>query len=118
MMQRVGVFLSLIFLLSACQMEQSSSSKRSFDQEKWAQKEGKDYPHRNAMVEEVLYNDTIRTLSQSAILDLLGEADRVQEDHHYYTIRQRRLGLWVLHTKTLVIKYTPSHSIEWIKLHE
>lgn len=69
MMQRVGIFLSLIFLLSACQIEQSSSSDAPFDKEKWAQKKGKDYPFRNAMLEDVLYNDTIR---------------------------QRRLGLWVL----------------------
>jgi len=41
MMQRVGVFLSLIFLLSACQMEQNASSDVPFDKEKWAQKAGK-----------------------------------------------------------------------------
>jgi hypothetical protein len=91
-----------------------------FDQQKWKIKEGKDYPYRDQMVNDIVYNDTIRTLSRNEVLDLLGQPSYYREDTNYlyYTIRQKRLFSWPLHTKTMVVKMKDQNTIEWIKIHE
>ena len=64
------------------------ASGSSFDRAKWQVKEGEDYPFRSEMVNDILYNDTIRTLNQMEILELLGAPDRMQDGHLYYTVSQ------------------------------
>jgi hypothetical protein len=95
-------------------------SELKFDQEKWQTKEGKDYPYRNQMENDIVYNDTIRTLTRDEILDLLGQPSYYREDTNYlyYTIRQKRIFSWPLHTKTMVVKIKDKNTIEWIKIHE
>lgn len=88
-----------------------------FDKSRWNVSEGLDYPFRDRMVNDVVYNDTIRDLSKNEILDLLGEPDRINENYLYYLVDQKRIGNWPLHTKTMVIKLT-GDSIEWIKIHQ
>ena len=69
------------------------------------------------MLNDFVYNDTIRSVNKTEILNLLGEPDRSTEGHLYYTIKQTRIGAWPLHTKSMVIKLS-SDTIEWIKIHE
>lgn len=92
----------------------------SFDQEKWQEKEGKNYPYRDKMLNAIVYNDTIRSLTGKELLEQLGAPSYIREDESYlyYTITQTRLFSWPLHTKTLVIKLTEADSVEWIKIHE
>lgn len=80
-------------------------------------KEGADYPYRDPMLKAFVYNDTVRNLEIREILDLLGEPDRQTEGYFYYTVSQKRIGSWPLHTKSLVIKFS-NDSIEWIKIHD
>ncbi len=117
----------LLLIVLACNTEKDEKSASvyhgtmaeiSFDQTKWKTKEGLDYPYRDKMLNSIVYNDTVRTLNKNEILDLLGEPDRSNEGYLYYTISQRRLGFWPLHTKTLVIKLTGDTTIDWIKIHE
>ena len=89
-----------------------------FDKEKWKTKDGKDYTFRYKMLNDIIYNDTIRTLNKDKLLDLLGEPDYSREGHLYYRINETRLGNWTLKTKTMVIKLVDDKSIEWIKIHE
>lgn len=71
------------------------------------------------MLNEVLYSDSIRTLTKQQVIDMLGEPDRVNENYLYYTISKTKLGSWTLKSKTLVIKITDDEDmVEWIKLHE
>ena len=97
----------------------SPESEMAFDQEKWQMKEGKDYPYREKMLNTILYNDSIRSLSKSEILVLLGKPSYYREDKSYlhYRIKEQRLFSWKLHTQTMVIKLTEQDSIEWIKVH-
>lgn len=90
----------------------------SFDQAKWKEKDGKDYPFRDRMLNDIVYNDTVRSRNKEQILDLLGEPDRTNENYLYYMIAQRRLGFWPLHTKSLVIKFSDDNTVDWIKIHE
>ncbi len=91
-----------------------------FDQEKWRTMAGEDYPYREQMLKDVVYNDTIRSLNRQEILDLLGEPSYYRADTNflYYTISQKRLGKWPLRTKTMVVKFSERDSIEWIKIAE
>jgi hypothetical protein len=100
------------------QVTPETAVKSTFNKEKWSVKEGEDYPYRAQMLEEIVYNDTIRTLHKNEILALLGEPDRTNEGHLYYLIAQKRLGFWTLHSKTLVIKLSDDDTIDWIKIHE
>lgn len=89
-----------------------------FDKTKWGLKEGQDYIYRNQMLDDIVYNDTIRLLNKDEIINLLGNPDRTNEVYLYYLITQKRLGSWPLHTKTMVVKLSDDNSIDWIKIHE
>ena len=92
----------------------------SFNQDKWKIKLGKDYPYRNAMLNDIVYTDKIRTLKKSELLVVLGEPSyyRDNTNYLYYVISQTRLFSWPLHTKTLVIKISQDSTVEWIKIHK
>ena len=126
LMQTKYQILLLLLCCFACknESEEKSASTESetlteipFDKDKWIEREDKDYPYRAQMLNEVLYNDTIRTLKEVEIIGLLGEPDRVNDGHLYYTVVQKRLGAWPLSTKSLVIKFKEDGTIEWIKTH-
>jgi len=101
-------------------MKMKPDSQMVFDKAKWRTKDGADYPYRAKMLNDVVYNDTIRRLNKVEILDLLGEPSyyRNNKNFLYYTIKQKRLGSWPLHTKSMVIKLSEDNTIEWIKIHE
>ena len=101
-------------------LDRSSTISKSFDKEKWALQEGKDYPYRDQMIEAVVYTDTIRNLQKDKILNLLGPPSYYRDDENflYYTITQKRIGPWPLFTKSIVIKLKEDQSVEWIKIYE
>lgn len=99
-------------------VEGGMDTEIQFDKSKWRLKEGLDYPYRDQMVRDLIYNDTVRKLNEQEILNLLGEPTRSTDGHLYYMITQKRLGTWPLHTKSLVIKFSNDSTINWIKIHE
>ena len=116
----------VLLLTSGCKDEQKHQQsvpppdpglKIDFNKKKWRKKRGDDYVYRDAMVDAVLYSDTIRALPKSGILQLLGAPDRTNAEYDYYVIKKTRLGLWTLKSRTLVIKYA-GDQVEWIKIHE
>jgi len=98
--------------------KRNKDSEMVFDKEKWKVKEGKDYPYRDKMINDIVYNDTIRMLNKEQLLKLLGKPDYIKESHLYYRIIETRIGNWAIKTKTMVIKLIEDRSIEWIKIHE
>ncbi|NNJ88234.1 MAG: hypothetical protein HKP53_02425 [Eudoraea sp.] len=88
-----------------------------FDKIKWGTKEDSDYPYREQMLHDIVYNDSIREFTKDELLELLGEPDRTNKGHLYYLISQKKLGYWPIKTKTLVVKLTEDNNIEWIKIH-
>jgi len=125
---RIGFYFGLLLLCCiACNREKEAKSdlvergietEIQFDKSKWKSKEGLDYPYRGQMLNDLVYNDTVRSLSKVEILDLLGEPDRRNDGYLYYMIAQKRLGSWPLHTKSLVINFSNDSTIVWIKIHE
>lgn len=119
------LFLFLGFLACNTATEEESENQEmkpdrelAFDETKWKTKEGSDYPFRDKMLNDVIHNDSIRSLNKDEILFLLGEPDRSNENYLYYMITRKRLVLWTLHSKTMVIKFDEDNDIEWIKIHE
>lgn len=119
--------LVLLIGTTACTSEKKEKSDpvahdvvvdSTFNKEKWSVKEGSDYPYRAQMFKDIVYNDTVRALDKDEILGLLGEPDRTNDGHLYYTIAEKRLGSWTLNTKAIVIKIAADNSIEWIKIYE
>ncbi len=89
-----------------------------FSTQRWQEKVEEDYPNRKDYYTDLLYSDSLRTLSKAAILDMLGPPDKATDGHLYYLIEQERLGLWPLHSRFLVFKFKADNTVEWIKLHE
>lgn len=125
---RIRTFIFLLFFSClACHSEREEKSESedpntefeiTFDKTKWSLMDDKDYPYRDQMLNDVLYNDSIRTLIKYEILELLGEPDRSTDGYLYYMISQTRIGAWPLRTKTMVIRLSEDSSIDWIKIHE
>lgn len=116
-----NIFFTLFFIggFIACTSEAKNfNQKIPFDSAKWSAKKGLDYTFRDYMVQDVLYNDTIRMLNENQIHSLLGTPDYIRENHHYYRINETRIGSWILRTKTMVVKFENKDSIAWIKIHE
>ena len=126
MWKQLTIGLILLSFLSCNKAKESNSdsdnssleSGMKFDKTKWALKDGRDYPFRELMLEDIVYNDTIRTLDVEEISKLLGDPDRQSEGFFYYTVSQKRIGSWPVHTRSMVIKFTNTSTIEWIKIHE
>ena len=119
---RVGYFLILLLLFGwGCKHKSEAGLEdlQKFDKEKWATREGRHYPYRNAMLNDLIANVKLHGLKKDSLIELLGEPDRCNEGHLYYTIRQPYLGNLVpLYTKSLVIKLTKDSTVEWRKIHE
>ncbi len=119
------IFLLIVFFSCKKHQETNGLKDRSenrtdtiFNREKWNVKVGKNYPYRDDMLMDVVYNDTVRGLNKDQILSLFGEPDRISENHLYYLIDRNNLGLWTLNAKFMVIKFEDGETIEWIKIHE
>ncbi len=109
---------TLTFLWGCGSDPKTPDGQIPFDREGWAIKAGTSYAYRDQMVDAVLYSDTLRRLKRPELLEWLGEPDREQDGHLYYTIFENRLGFWTLNQESIVIKLRADHTVEWIKLHE
>ena len=90
----------------------------TFDSVQWRTQDGHTYPYREAMLDDLVYNSDYRKLKKDEVLKWLGEPTRVDGNFLFYRIKDRRIGLWTLHAKTLVIKFYENDYIEWMKIHE
>jgi hypothetical protein len=122
-MKNIVSFTLLLCVLIACGDRASenmdeSLSEVNVDWKNWKISRGGTYPFREEMYLQVLYSDSLRTLTKSQVLNLLGKPDRTHENFIYYLVDETNLGFWTLNSKSLVFKFTATDSVEWIKLHE
>ena len=121
-----AILLSALFVNDALSTNTQSDNQSKpiienvFDSKQWQIKQGKDYPHRDKMLNGILYTDKFRKLNKDELLIELGEPSYYRDDKNYlhYIITQTRLLSWPLHTKVLVIKLKDDETVEWIKLHK
>lgn len=117
-MRPLTICVILLSLCCSCKDDSSKSADQlAFDIAKWSQKENDLYKYRSQMADEVLYNDTIRSLNRLQLVSLLGTADKEVDNHLYYELDRKKLGFWTLEASFLVVKFKDSITVEWIKIH-
>lgn len=105
----------IIFLVS-CKTETKDTVK--FEKAKWVMQENNDYPHRNAMLHDLVYNVPLKGLHCDSLINLLGAPTRIDSSYLFYRVEQKRIGFFPLHTRTLVIKMAADSTVAWRKIHE
>ena len=89
-----------------------------FVAEKWRVVKDGEFPHREGMLKDLMNDGHLRAMDQTHVIKELGPPERVNGDYVYYTVEQKRIGLFPLHTKSLVIKFQDNGPVEWMKIHE
>lgn len=126
-MYRYFFLIFFIFLCVSCEDRGKRASdsiisekkqKIPFDEIKWKAKQELDYPYREGMLKDLMSDPKWRKYKKDELLLILGKPNRIDNNYLFYTITQKRIGLWPLHTKTLVIKLADDGEINWMKIHE
>lgn len=96
----------------------SQNSKINFESHSWKLQEKMDFPFREAMVDDLMKSRLLKPLDSLEIINLLGEPTRANLNYLYYMVKQERIGLFPLHTKTLVIELSLDSTENRIMIHE
>lgn len=89
-----------------------------FDQAKWQMKDGQSYIHRNGMLKDLVASKKLKKLKKEEVTDLLGQPDRIDGAYLFYRITQQSIGLFPLHTTTLVVKISDNGKENPVLIHE
>ena len=121
-------FRSLVFVLfaSACNSNgtrrdetlTTKGKETAFDSIRWQAKDGRDYPFRDAMLDDLIESGKLKSLNYDGILRLLVPPDRADSLYLFYTVDQTRIQNWPLHTRTMVVKFRADSSVLWVKVHQ
>jgi hypothetical protein len=128
-LSKLLVVLLLVFIVNSSVIGNEKTNNKNirlsnaviFDKDKWLEHEGDYYPFREKMLVNILHTNLVRSFNKSETIKLLGEPTYYRENKNYlyYLINKKTLlGIWTLHTKTLVIKFKDDKTVEWIKVHE
>ena len=128
-MKQTTCLLLLLLCLTSCMDEGSPETSEGlteaesamdsvFDEDKWKIKEGVDYPYRDEMLHDLVYEQQLKGLEKEELIKLLGEPDRSSKGFLYYRVAQKRLGLLPLHTTTLVIELSEDSIVKTRRIHE
>ncbi len=99
-------------------MDRELKTDSKFDKKKWSLKNGKDYTYRDDMLADLMHDPHLRELKRDAVINLLGQPDRIDSSYLFYRVSEEHIGFFTLHAKTLVIKLSRDSSITWMKIHE
>lgn len=108
----------LLLFCTACHHRTNNNGNENFDRAKWLTKTGNDYPYRNAMLYDLMHQKDLHGVHKDSLSSLLGPPDKTSNGYLYYTIAQKKIGFFTLHSKTLVLKLTADSTLEWLKIHE
>jgi outer membrane protein assembly factor BamE (lipoprotein component of BamABCDE complex) len=117
-MRLVKILLIVLLPMYACKSESKVQQVERFDKAKWSIRDGKQFPFREQMLDDLIANQKLKGLKKQEVLDLLGEPSRVDSNYLFYNIKREYFAdLIVLRSKTLVIKLM-NDTVEWRKIHE
>ena len=114
------LFLSLSIGGGGCKSKKAEREVLKFDKVKWAIKEDEAYPYRDKMLKDFIDNYKIKGIKHNEIIALLGQPNRTESGHLYYSISKNYLGNFPvpINTKTLVVKLSKDSTVEWRKIHQ
>lgn len=113
--------LCFILVLTSCKKQNETVTVNQiieFNKEKWLIQDGYTYPNRDGMLPVLFANDTLKKLKRDDIYNLLGEPNRTDKNYLFYIVSQRRIGVFPLNTKTLVVKLQGNDSLNKVMIHE
>lgn len=113
--------LIIVIVFTSCKKQENEATSNQileFNKEKWLIQEGYTYPYRDKMLPVLFSNDTLKNLKRNAIYNLLGKPNRTDKNYLFYTVSQRRIAFFPLHTKTLVIKLQGNDSLNKVMIHK
>lgn len=111
-------FLILIYSCNNGIKKTETNTSLRFDKTKWSIKYEDEYLYRNNMLKDLISSQKINGLKKYELIDLIGQPDRIDSSYLFFKIAEQRIGLLVIHSKTLVIKLTQDSLVEWRKIHE
>jgi len=111
-------FLSIFSCNDNVQRQSINNPRHKFDKTKWVKKDNDDYPYREEMLSDLVTNDTLKGLKKEEVIQLLGQPDRSDSNYLFYNVAQQRIGIFPIHTTTLVIKFNKDNIVEWRKIHK
>ena len=122
-MQKSILFILFAVCCLACNNNKNNKQAQQtgeipFDKTKWAVKQGPDYPHRDNMLNDLMYGHELHDISKDSLTSMLGQPSRTDSLYLFYRIAQKRIGFFPLHTTTLVFKLHPDSTVLWIKVHK
>lgn len=112
------LWFCLVCFCVSCNNNKQPANTAKYEKAKWVIKEDKDYPYREDMLKDLMDHHDLHKAKSAAIFQLLGEPDRIDNNHLFYRVSQKRFGFLPLHTRTLVIKLRTDSTVEWVKIHQ
>ncbi|HEU5053349.1 MAG TPA: hypothetical protein VFT78_09560 [Hanamia sp.] len=112
------IFLLLLITLFIFSCKPQVQRPQKFDKEQWALKKENVHPYRNSMLKDLMNSYDLHGVNKDSVFNLLGSPDRSDNGYLFYGINCQQIGLFTLHTKTLVIKLKPDSTVEWLKIHQ
>ncbi len=70
-MKKRNVLILLFLSLLACKNTKQDKNEEKFDKTKWVTKNNLDYPYRNEMLKDLVYNTKLKGLKQDEVFNLL-----------------------------------------------
>lgn len=118
-MQFNSMLLLLFIFFCSCKNKTDENKQTKFDPLKWGIKEDKNYPYRDNMLNDLVYNIKLKGFRKDSVLKLLGKPNRTDSNYFFYIVDQRFLGELPVpvKTKSLVIKFL-NDTVEWRKIKE
>lgn len=112
--------LMIIFLviLASCKGKKNDVQLLKFDGVKWSAQTDNKYPYRDRMLKDLIDNYKLAGMHKDSILKMLGQPNRMDNGHYFYSITQTYLiENFPMSTKTFVIKLNNDSTVEWRKIH-
>ncbi|TDH26988.1 hypothetical protein EXU57_09295 [Segetibacter sp. 3557_3] len=117
-MKPTNLLLLLLLCFIACKNKQQEIRPEKFDRVKWMETNGLEHPYRERMLQDLIDNYTLKGLNAKEVFNLLGEPDRTDDGHLFYTVVKKYFAnVYPIYTRTLVIKLRSDSTVEWRKIH-
>lgn len=115
----------LALALFACRPNEKSEGKSTpattdngFSKTKWLEKNSDGYLYRDKLLDGLIASGTLKKMDKQEVLRFLGQPDRSDKNYLFYTVAQKKIGFFPLHTKTMVIELDTVNHVKTVKIHQ
>lgn len=113
----IGIGICLVIL----QVGETTTQRENgikFDHAKWQTTNEYDYAYRNKMLKDLVASDTLKKLNRVQVVAMLGEPTRTDGNYLFYRVSEQRMGFFILHATTLVVRISDDGTPNKVMIHE